>query len=87
MSQQEIKVQEPADQVPVGHVPRSVNLCARGANTKQCSPGDIITITGVHLPTPYTGFHGMRAGLIHDTYVEVFKIFKEKKTHQSSAIS
>lgn len=28
LSQQEIKVQEPADQVPVGHVPRSVNLVA-----------------------------------------------------------
>lgn len=24
----------------------------------------------------------MKAGLIHDTYIEVFEITKEKKTHQ-----
>jgi DNA replication licensing factor MCM7 len=56
VSEQEIKIQEPSDQVPVGHVPRSVTLIAKGINTKQCTPGDIITVTGVHLPTPFTGF-------------------------------
>lgn len=56
VSQQEIKLQEPSDQVPVGHVPRSINLLALGSNTKQCSPGDIVTVTGVHMPTPYSGF-------------------------------
>ncbi len=73
--------------MPVGHVPRSINLIAKGINTKQCTPGDIITVTGVHLPTPYTGFQGMRAGLIHDTYIEVYKITREKKTHQADNVS
>jgi len=38
-------------------------------------------VIGVHLPTPYTGFQGMKAGLIHDTYIEVFSLIREKKTH------
>jgi len=29
----------------------------------------------------------MRAGLIHDTYIEVYWIFKEKKTHEASSIA
>jgi len=31
-------------------------LIARGVNTKICSPGDIITVSGVHMPTPFSGF-------------------------------
>ena len=72
--------------MPVGHVPRSINLQAFGSCTKQCSPGDIVTVTGVHMPTPYSGFRGMRAGLIHDTYVEVFNIHKEKKTRKGGNV-
>ena len=29
----------------------------------------------------------MRAGLIHDTYIEVYNIFKEKKTHEAANIN
>ena len=45
-----------------------------------------MTVTGVHMPTPYSGFRGMRAGLIHDTYVEVFNIHKEKKTRKGGNV-
>ena len=45
-----------------------------------------MTVTGVHMPTPYSGFRGMRAGLIHDSYVEVFNIHKEKKTRKGGNV-
>lgn len=60
---QEIKIQEPSDQVPIGHVPRTMKITAKGVNTKKCSPGDIINISGVYMPAPFTGFAAMRAGL------------------------
>lgn len=86
MSYQDIKVQELSDQVPVGHVPRSLKLQAKGLMVGRCSPGDIVTVTGIHMPTPYSGFKGMRAGLIHDTYIECSNIHKEKKSYKEYAI-
>jgi DNA replication licensing factor MCM7 len=87
VSYQDIKVQELSDQVPIGHVPRNLNLQAKGYMVGKCSPGDIIQCTGIHMPTPYTGFKGMRAGLIHDTFIEVYDIQKEKKTYKEIKIS
>ena len=54
---QELKIQELPDQVPVGHIPRTMNLICRGEITRRANPGDIITTMGVFLPTPYTGFN------------------------------
>lgn len=87
VSYQDIKVQELSDQVPVGHVPRQIKLQAKGLMVGKCSPGDIIQVTGIHMPTPYSGFKGMKAGLIHDTFVECFAIKKEKKTYKEYNIS
>ena len=35
------------DQVPVGNIPRSMTVIARGERTRQAMPGDHISITGV----------------------------------------
>lgn len=56
MSFQELKIQEPSEQVPIGHVPRAMKVYAKGINTRKCSPGDIVTITGVYMPQPYFGY-------------------------------
>ncbi|MCQ2820243.1 MAG: AAA family ATPase [archaeon] len=82
VSFQEIKIQEPTSEVPVGNVPRSITIYAFGHNVRQCGPGDSIIVDGIFLPSIITG--AMRFGksrLIHDTYIEAFKITKEKKTH------
>jgi len=75
---QEIRVQELPDQVPVGHIPRSITIHCRGELTKQCSPGDVITVSGMFLATRYTGYHAITAGLQADTYVEATQISKQK---------
>lgn len=87
VSYQDIKLQELSDQVPIGHVPRNTKLQAKGLMVGKCSPGDIIQVTGIHMPAQYTGFKGMRTGLIYDTYIEVFDIQKEKKTYKEIKIS
>ena len=78
VSFQEIKIQEPSDQVPIGHVPRSMTVLAKGPVTRQCSPGDIVQVTGVYLPSMATGFEALRAGLAHQTHIEACKITKDK---------
>ena len=61
VSYQEIKLQEPSDQVPIGHVPRTIKIQAKGEITRKCSPGDMVTVTGIFMPAPFYGFR--RPGL------------------------
>ena len=67
---QEVKLQEPSDQVPIGHVPRTLKIIAKGEITRKCSPGDMVTVTGVFMPQQFYGFR--RAGLYQDTFLDAF---------------
>ncbi|VDC06692.1 unnamed protein product [Peniophora sp. CBMAI 1063] len=78
---QEVKIQEMADQVPVGHIPRSMTVHVSGNLTRTVSPGDVIHIGGAFLPVPYTGFQAIRAGLLTDTYLEAHHIYQLKKQY------
>lgn len=78
---QEIKIQEPSNEVPVGTVPRSITIYAFGHNVRQCGPGDSIICDGIFLPSMMQSGRTGRSRLIHDTYIEAFKITKEKKSH------
>ena len=78
---QEVKVQEEADEVPVGHVPRQLTVHLNGELTRACAAGDVVTVSGIFLPVPYAGFKGMRAGLITDTYLEAQSVEKHKKSY------
>ena len=47
------------DQVPVGHLPRSISVAVHGENTRLAQPGDHVSVTGVFLPLLKTGFRQM----------------------------
>lgn len=78
---QELKLQELPDQVPVGHIPRSLTVTCRGELTRAVTPGERVTICGIFLPKRYTGFRAIRAGLIADTYLEASDVFKHKESY------
>ncbi|KAI8592590.1 MCM2/3/5 family-domain-containing protein [Geranomyces variabilis] len=78
---QEIKLQELTDQVPMGHIPRSMSVHLYDDMTRQVNPGDVVYISGVFLPIPYTGFKALRAGLITDTYLEAHHVHQVKKQY------
>ena len=42
---------------------------------------------GVYMPAPFTGFLAMRAGLTHDTFIEAFKITKDKENFKDTLLS
>jgi len=84
---QEVKIQEMADQVPVGHIPRQLTIHCHGALARQVNPGDVIDIAGIFLPTPYTGFKAMRAGLLTDTYVEAQYVHQHKKAYDDIVLA
>ncbi|CAI8021470.1 DNA replication licensing factor mcm7 [Geodia barretti] len=79
MKYQEIKIQENNDQVPVGNIPRSMTVVARGERTRLAMPGDHVAVTGVFLPLAKTGFRQMTQGLLSDTFLETHKITRVKK--------
>jgi DNA replication licensing factor MCM7 len=68
---QEIRVQEPMEQVPIGHIPRCINIRLQGDLTHRCSPGDIVTVAGVLLTTT----------TISETYVEALSIVHTNKSY------
>jgi DNA replication licensing factor MCM7 len=78
---QEARIQELPDQVPMGHIPRCMTVHLRGEATRTCSPGDVVTISGVFMPKRYTGFRAIKAGLIADTYLKANHIFRHKKSY------
>ncbi|KAI0910524.1 DNA replication licensing factor mcm7 [Ustulina deusta] len=83
---QEIKIQEMAEQVPIGQIPRTLTIMCYGSAVRKVNPGDVVDISGVFLPTPYTGFKAMRAGLLTDTYVEAHHIVQHKKAYDEMII-
>lgn len=80
---QEVKIQEHSDQVPVGHIPRTMTVMCRGDVTRQAQPGDHVLISGVFLPLMRTGFRQMMQGLLSDTYLQAYvsKVNKLKELH------
>ncbi|KAH6847493.1 MCM2/3/5 family-domain-containing protein [Chaetomium sp. MPI-CAGE-AT-0009] len=83
---QEVKIQELAEQVPIGQIPRTLTVLCYGSLVRQVSPGDVVDVGGIFLPTPYTGFQAMRAGLLTDTYIEAHHIVQHKKAYEDMEI-
>ncbi|PPQ71415.1 hypothetical protein CVT24_012233 [Panaeolus cyanescens] len=84
---QEVKIQEMPDQVPVGHIPRSMNIHVHGNLTRLMNPGDVVHLGGIFLPVPYTGFQAIRAGLLTDTYLEAHHVEQLKKQYSDIEIT
>ncbi|XP_067138525.1 DNA replication licensing factor mcm7 [Centruroides vittatus] len=79
MKFQELRIQEHSDQVPVGNIPRSMTVYARGELTRQAVPGDHVVVTGIFLPLSKTGFSQITQGLLADTFLDAHRIVKVNK--------
>ena len=75
----------PWAQVPQGATPRSLTIHLRGPLTRSCKPGDSVTVAGVFLPQPYTGFRAMRAGLLTTTFLEAMSVTQDKRSYKDAA--
>jgi len=84
---QEVKIQEMADQVPVGHIPRQLTVHCYGGLVRQMGPGDMVDIGGIFLPMPYTGFKALKAGLLTDTYLEAQHVRSHKKAYDDMLLA
>lgn len=78
---QDMRIQEVTDQVPVGHIPRTMVVHLKGTLVRSASPGELIDITGIFMPRPYTGFRGLKAGLLTDTVLNGQFIYSHKQQY------
>ena len=74
-------------QVPQGTTPRSVSVQLRGELTRRVKPGDAVTLTGVFLPEPYTGYRAIKAGLITSTFIEAMNITHDKQSYTATSLT
>eukprot|EP00951_Prasinocladus_malaysianus_P021034 scaffold173460_cov26-Prasinocladus_malaysianus.AAC.1 len=49
-------MQEPAGDVPQGSVPRTLTVHIKGELTRTVKPGEMVTLSGIFLPVPFTGY-------------------------------
>lgn len=84
---QEVKMQELSNQVPIGHIPRSLTIHVNGDLVRSMNPGDTVDVSGIFMPAPYTGFRAIKAGLLTETYLEAQFIKQHKKQYDPTATS
>lgn len=83
---QEIRIQEMSEDVPVGHIPRSISAQIKGDLTRILSPGDVVDISGIFLPRPNLKFKSSGVGLISSTFIDVMSIKQNKKRYSDLEI-
>jgi len=75
---QEMRVQEMAEHVPVGGVPRSLSVVCYSDLSRVALPGDAVTVTGVYTPRKLPWYRAMTKGVMQDMYLEAHCIVKHK---------
>ncbi|CAB4375797.1 unnamed protein product [Rhizophagus irregularis] len=83
---QEVKMQELTEQVPVGHIPRSMTIFLHGTLTRSMNPGDIVNVSGIFQATPHQGYRGTTS-LLTDVYLEGQYIQQLKKQYDKMVMT
>ncbi|CAG8471211.1 29997_t:CDS:2, partial [Racocetra persica] len=77
---QEVKMQELTEQVPIGHIPRTMTILLHGPLTRSVSPGDVVNVSGIFQATPHYGYKGGNT-LLTDVYLEGQYVHQLKKQY------
>lgn len=79
---QEVKLQEHTDQVPEGHIPRTITVVTHGQMTNQCGPGDHVSVSGIFLISNKSGYRFRTGNLPSDTFIEAHYIIRMDKAEE-----
>ena len=84
---QDVKIQELASDVPPGNIPRMLSIHVKGGLVRSMSPGDLVDVSGIFLPQPYTGFQALKAGLLTETYLEAQNVKQHKRKYENLGLT
>mmetsp|Transcript_56243 Transcript_56243/g.158517 ORF Transcript_56243/g.158517 Transcript_56243/m.158517 type:complete len:802 (+) Transcript_56243:62-2467(+) len=82
---QEMRVQEMSGHVPVGGVPRGIDVVLSGDLCRTVLPGDAITLTGVYAPYQLPWFQARRQGTLQAMYIDAHCITKHKNGYNDDS--
>merc|ERR1712032_291269 len=74
-----------SEHVPVGGVPRSVNVIFGGDLTRSVLPGDAISLTGVYVPRQMPWFQARKQGTMQEMYIDAHFVRKHKSGYNEGA--
>lgn len=60
-----------------------MTLHLSGPLVRSTTPGDVISVSGIFVPTPYQGFRGIKAGLLTDTFLDCHHVSQLRKSYES----
>lgn len=84
---QDVKIQEIASDVPPGNIPRMLTIHVKGGLVRSMTPGDMVDVSGIFMPQPYTGFKALKAGLLTETYLEAQYIKQHKRKYENLGLT
>lgn len=84
---QDVKIQELASDVPPGNIPRMLGIHVRGTLVRSMVPGDMVDVSGIFMPQPYSGFQALRAGLLTETYLEAQSVKQHKRKYETLGLT
>jgi DNA replicative helicase MCM subunit Mcm2 (Cdc46/Mcm family) len=58
-------------------------LHVTGELTRLMRPGDPVTVSGIFLPEPFTGFRAAKAGLLTSTFLLVQRVLSDKQSYNA----
>jgi len=76
---QEMKVQELSAHVPVGGIPKCLNVVMQSDLTRNVLPGDAIRLAGVYTDVNQPFYRVQQLGTVQDMYIEAHYLDKHKK--------
>ncbi|TID30703.1 hypothetical protein CANINC_000619 [Pichia inconspicua] len=84
---QDVKIQELASDVPPGNIPRMLTIHVKGTLVRSMNPGDMVDVSGIFLPQPFTGFQALKAGLLTETYLLAQYVKQHKRKYESLGLT
>lgn len=79
---QDVKIQELASDVPPGNIPRMLTIHVQGSLVRSMNPGDMVDVSGIFLPQPFTGYQALKAGLLTETYLLAQFVKQHKRKYE-----
>ena len=79
-SYQELRIQETPDQLVEGAIPKTITLKVKGNLVNQASPGDVVVVEGILLPSRPLKWQYMN-DLLFNSYIDGLKVTRQKKKY------
>lgn len=84
---QEVRIQELSEQVPEGRIPRTLTVHVYGELTRNCSPGNLVSVSGVFVSVDRSGYVTRGNGANIQTFLVAHYIAQISKSSEDDELN